>query len=171
MRSIPPQRKKNAALRKQNIGAYLSSCSRKPGFCLRMDPACKSSCAEFSAMRAMKGMIGIFNLLAMIALACMIKLFFAYIKRGGILLTQIAVGTLYMFSIPRGYADGFNQWVKQVVAFLTMRFGDASVLDYIKRAARYFVMTQQFYVWKRRWPRCPRNYFMTVRCNLLIYRL
>ena len=37
-----------------------------------------------------------------------------------------------------------------VFAFLTMRFDDTSVLDYIKRAARYFVTTQQFYVWRQR---------------------
>ena len=35
-----------------------------------------------------------------------IKVFFANLKRGGILLIQIAVGSLYMFSIPRGYAGG-----------------------------------------------------------------
>ena len=53
------------------------------------------------------------NLLCMIAFAyCVIKMFFANIKRGGILLIQIAVGSLYMFSVPRGYADGFNQWMQ-----------------------------------------------------------
>ena len=31
-----------------------------------------------------------------------IKVFFANLKRGGILLIQIAVGSLYMFSVPRG---------------------------------------------------------------------
>ena len=36
-----------------------------------------------------------------------IKVFFSNLKRGGILLIQIAVGSLYMFSIPRGYTDGF----------------------------------------------------------------
>lgn len=45
----------------------------------------------------------------------MIKVFFANLKRGGILLIQIAVGSLYMFSIPRGYTDGFTQWMKQVI--------------------------------------------------------
>ena len=40
----------------------------------------------------------------------MIKVFFANLKRGGILLIQIAVGSLYMFSVPRGYLDGFYQW-------------------------------------------------------------
>jgi len=44
-----------------------------------------------------------------------IKVFFANLKRGGILLIQIAVGSLYMFSVPRGYIDGFVSWCKQVV--------------------------------------------------------
>jgi hypothetical protein len=39
-----------------------------------------------------------------------IKVFFANLKRGGILLIQIAVGSLYMFSVPRGYIDGFVGW-------------------------------------------------------------
>lgn len=34
-----------------------------------------------------------------------IKCFFSNLKRGGILLIQIAVGSLYMFSVPRGYPD------------------------------------------------------------------
>ena len=71
----------------------------------------------------------VFNLLAMIALAyCVIKLFFANIKRGGILLTQIAVGTLYMFSIPRGYTDGFDQWMKQVIALCLTAFMQTTLL-------------------------------------------
>ena len=44
-----------------------------------------------------------------------IKVFFASIKRGGILLIQIAIGSLYMFSVPRGFNDGFVMWVKQVI--------------------------------------------------------
>ena len=40
-----------------------------------------------------------------------IKVFFANLKRGGILVIQIAVGSLYMFSIPRGYLDGFTRCV------------------------------------------------------------
>lgn len=61
--------------------------------------------------------IGLFELLALVAFAyCVMKIFFANIKRGGILLIQMAVGALYMFSVPRGYTDGFNQWVKQIIA-------------------------------------------------------
>lgn len=45
---------------------------------------------------------GLFELIALIALGyCVVKIFFDNIKRGGILLIQIAVGSLYMFSIPR----------------------------------------------------------------------
>lgn len=69
------------------------------------------------------------NLLMLIALAyCTIKVFFDNIKRGGILLIQIAVGSLYMFSIPRGYGDGFTQWVKQVIALCLTAFLQTTLL-------------------------------------------
>lgn len=44
-----------------------------------------------------------------------IKVFFANLKRGGILLIQIAVGSLYMFSIPRGGIDAFVQWMNVIM--------------------------------------------------------
>lgn len=44
-----------------------------------------------------------------------IKVIFDNLKRGAILLAQICVCALYMFSIPRGYIDGFVGWCKQVV--------------------------------------------------------
>ena len=69
------------------------------------------------------------NLLCMIAFAyCVIKIFFANIKRGGILLIQIAVGSLYMFSVPRGFTDGFNQWCKQVIAICLTAFMQTTLL-------------------------------------------
>lgn len=72
---------------------------------------------------------GLFNILAMIAFAyCVIKIFFANIKRGGILLIQMAVGSLYMFSLPRGYQEGFNQWVKQVIAICLTAFMQTTLL-------------------------------------------
>ena len=47
---------------------------------------------------------GIMILFCIILMAyAIIKVFFANLKRGGILLIQIAVGSLYMFSVPRGY--------------------------------------------------------------------
>lgn len=71
----------------------------------------------------------LFNLLALIAFAyCVIKIFFANIKRGGILLIQMAVGSLYMFSVPRGYADGFNQWMKQIAALCLTAFMQTTLL-------------------------------------------
>ena len=73
--------------------------------------------------------INLFNLLAMIAFAyCVIKIFFANIKRGGILLIQMAVGSLYMFSVPRGYQDGFNQWMKQIAALCLTAFMQTTLL-------------------------------------------
>ena len=73
--------------------------------------------------------ISVFNILAMIALAyCVIKIFFANIKRGGILFIQMAVGTLYLFSVPRGYTDGFNQWCKQIVALCLTTFLQTTLL-------------------------------------------
>lgn len=72
---------------------------------------------------------GLFSLLCMIAFAyCVIKIFFQNIKRGGILLVQISVGTLYMFSVPRGYQDGFNQWMKQVAAICLTAFMQTTLL-------------------------------------------
>ena len=57
-----------------------------------------------------------------------IKVFFANLKRGGILLIQIAVGSLYMFSVPRGYIDGFTGWCKQVIGLCLTTFLQATVL-------------------------------------------
>ena len=69
------------------------------------------------------------NILSLIAFAyCIAKIFFANIKRGGILLIQMAVGALYMFSIPRGYQDGFNQWMKQVAAICLTAFMQTTLL-------------------------------------------
>lgn len=57
-----------------------------------------------------------------------IKIFFANLKRGGILLIQIAVGSLYLFSVPRGYLDGFYQWCKQVVGLCLTAFLQSTIL-------------------------------------------
>lgn len=71
----------------------------------------------------------LYYLVCLIALGySVIKIFFDNIKRGGILLIQIAVGSLYMFSIPRGYGDGFIQWVKQVIALCLTAFFQTTLL-------------------------------------------
>ena len=73
--------------------------------------------------------LGLFTLLCMIAFAyCVIKIFFQNIKRGGILLVQIAVGSLYMFSVPRGFTEGFVQWIKQVAATCLTAFLQTTLL-------------------------------------------
>lgn len=71
----------------------------------------------------------LFNILALIAFGyCVVKIFFQNIKRGGILLVQMAVGALYMFSVPRGYNDGFVQWMKQVIAICLTSFMQTTLL-------------------------------------------
>lgn len=85
--------------------------------------------AAMYALGVLNGLPSIYNLFFLIALGyCVIKIFFANIKRGGILLTQIAVGSLYMFSIPKGYTDGFIQWCKQIVALCVTAFMQMTLL-------------------------------------------
>ena len=57
-----------------------------------------------------------------------LKVFFASLKRGGILLIQIAVGSLYMFSVARGYTDGFTQWCKQIIGLCLTSFLQSTIL-------------------------------------------
>ena len=72
---------------------------------------------------------GIMILFCIILMAyAIIKVFFANLKRGGILLIQIAVGSLYMFSVPRGYTDGFTQWCKQIIGLCLSAFLQATIL-------------------------------------------
>ena len=72
---------------------------------------------------------GIMILFCIILMAyAIIKVFFANLKRGGILLIQIAVGSLYMFSVPRGYTDGFVQWCKQIIGLCLTAFLQATIL-------------------------------------------
>ena len=72
---------------------------------------------------------GIMILFCIILMAyAIIKVFFANLKRGGILLIQIAVGSLYMFSVPRGYTDGFIQWCKQIIGLCLTAFLQAAIL-------------------------------------------
>lgn len=59
---------------------------------------------------------------------CTVKVVFSNIKRGGIMLCQIAVGSLYLFGIPRGYTDGFYSWCKQVIATCLTAFLQTTIL-------------------------------------------
>ena len=82
-----------------------------------------------SALTPMEGTVDIFNLFKVIALGyAVIKVFFANIKRGGILLTNMAVGSLYIFGLTRGHQDGFVDWMKQVIAICVTAFLQNSLL-------------------------------------------
>ena len=81
----------------------------------------------FGGLGSMTSPLFLILLLVMMGYA-VIKVFFANIKRGGILLIQIAVGSLYLFSVPRGYTDGFLQWCKQVVGLCLTAFLQATIL-------------------------------------------
>ncbi len=81
------------------------------------------------ALQTFAGIPGLLVIVEILALAyCVVKIFFQNIKRGGILLCQIAVGSLYMFSIPRGYCDGFNGWCKQIFALCLTAFLQTTLL-------------------------------------------
>ena len=82
-----------------------------------------------NALSLLQQTLNLLNLLFMIALGyCVVKIFFDNIKRGGILITQIAVGSLYMFSIPKGYTDVFIGWCKQVIALCLTAFLQVTLL-------------------------------------------
>ena len=96
---------------------------------------------DFSGYETMSAMVGqsflgfgiiksiIMILFAVVLMAyAVFKVFFANLKRGGILLIQIAVGSLYMFSIARGYGDGFVQWMKQVIGLCLTAFLQSTIL-------------------------------------------
>lgn len=60
--------------------------------------------------------------LILVYVVCGIKVLSATIKRSGILLVLMLIGSLHMFSIPRGYWDPFWSWCKQVVALCITSF-------------------------------------------------
>ena len=73
--------------------------------------------------------ISLFSLFFMILFGyCTVKVVFANIKRGGIMLCQIAVGSIYMIGIPRGVTDGFSSWCKQVIATCLTAFLQTVIL-------------------------------------------
>ena len=80
-------------------------------------------------LTSFSGEINPFNLFTIIALGyAVIKVFFANIKRGGIMMTNIAVGSLYIFGLTRGHYDGFVDWCKQVIAICVTAFLQNSLL-------------------------------------------
>ncbi len=57
-----------------------------------------------------------------------LKCFLDNIKRGGVLLLQIAVGSLHMFSIPRGHSDGFFTWCRGIIGICFTAFMQTTFL-------------------------------------------
>lgn len=78
---------------------------------------------------ALSSDVSLFSLFFIILFGyCTVKVIFANIKRGGIMLCQIAVGSLYLFDVPRGYTDGFYGWCKQVIATCLTAFLQTTIL-------------------------------------------
>ena len=78
---------------------------------------------------ALSSDVSLFSLFFIILFGyCAVKVIFANIKRGGIMLCQIAVGSLYLFGVPRGYTDGFYGWCKQVIATCLTAFLQTTIL-------------------------------------------
>lgn len=78
---------------------------------------------------ALSSDVSLFSLFFIILFGyCTVKVIFANIKRGGIMLCQIAVGSLYLFGVPRGYTDGFYGWCKQVIATCLTAFLQTTIL-------------------------------------------
>jgi len=85
--------------------------------------------SALSVIIALASDVSLFSLFFIILFGyCTVKVAFANIKRGGILLCQIAVGSLYMFSVPRGFTDGFFNWMKQVIATCLTAFLQTTIL-------------------------------------------
>lgn len=83
---------------------------------------------SLTAINSLKVGTGLLIFLLIMMGYSIIKVFFANLKRGGILLITVAVGSLYMFSIVRGYSDGFIQWCKQVVGICLTAFLQSVIL-------------------------------------------
>ena len=82
-----------------------------------------------SVIIALASDVSLFSLFFIILFGyCTVKVVFSNIKRGGIMLCQIAVGSLYMFGVPRGYTDGFFSWCKQVIATCLTAFLQTTIL-------------------------------------------
>lgn len=99
---------------------------------ITIDDVLTAALKEAGAMPG-EGIVSPTNLLFYLAIViaygyAVIKVFFANLKRGGIIVIQIAVGSLYMFSIPRGYIDPFKQWMKTVIGLCLTAFLQSVVL-------------------------------------------
>lgn len=107
----------------QTIGEFASEIMNSLG----TDLGGVAAGGAFGGMSNLTNPIMVLFIIIMMGYA-IIKCFFSNLKRGGILLIQIAVGSLYMFSVPRGYLDGFVQWSKQIIGLCLTTFLQATIL-------------------------------------------
>lgn len=59
---------------------------------------------------------GVLIIMIVIMIVLIFLIYLDSLKRGGILLVLICIGSLHMISVPRGYLDNFYSWCKQVIA-------------------------------------------------------
>jgi len=107
-------------------GSFGADISRTLGYGFNITVLSVSALNSFSIGPSMNILVSLFCIIVMGF--AVIRVFFANLKRGGVLLIQIAVGSLYMFSVPRGYVDGFYQWGKQVVGLCLTAFLQSTIL-------------------------------------------
>lgn len=62
------------------------------------------------------------SILYIVVFVCVMKVFLANLKRGGILITLMFIGSIHVFSVPRGYLDAFSSWCKQVIGVCITSF-------------------------------------------------
>lgn len=85
--------------------------------------------AAGTALGSMEMTGNLTNLFFLLALAwCVLKVLFANIARAGILLCQVAVGSLHLFALPKGDSEGFVLWMKQVIGLCLTAFLQITVL-------------------------------------------
>ena len=85
--------------------------------------------AAGSALEAIRMSGNLTNLFFLLALAyCVLRAFFANVSRSGILLCQIAVGSLHLFALPKGNYEGFVLWMKQVIGLCLTAFLQMTML-------------------------------------------
>ena len=51
-----------------------------------------------------------------------LKVLFSFVKRGGILMILILVGSVHMINLPRGYWDAFWSWCRQIIGLCITQF-------------------------------------------------
>ena len=96
---------------------------------LNFEEAAKMALSIYPPTNLLTSQTSLVSLLILICFGyCIVKCFFSNVKRGGILLTQIAVGSLHMFNLPRGYTEGFTGWCKQIIAICFTTFMQNTLL-------------------------------------------